>query len=102
MIPDFVHDIRAREPQRASLGQAVEQYLAAGGSIAALPYLAPREPTRAAEFNSSVPRVRGIAAKSRSKKRAADEHAATFPDLLQTPERPHEEASQAEQHSRAG
>jgi len=24
MIPDFQHDIRAREPQRASLGQAVE------------------------------------------------------------------------------
>lgn len=76
MIPDFVHDIRAREPQRASLGQAVEQYLAAGGSIATLPYLAPRELTRAPEFNSSAPRVRGIAAESRSKKRAADQHTA--------------------------
>ena len=70
MIPDFQHDIRAREPQRASLGQAVEQYLAAGGSIATLPYLAPRELIRAAEFNSSAPRVRGISAESRSKKRA--------------------------------
>ena len=74
MIPDFVHDIRAREPQRASLGQAVEQYLAAGGSIATLPYLAPRELTRAAEFNSTAPRVRGIAAESRSKKRAQAAH----------------------------
>lgn len=101
MIPDFVHDIRAREPQRASLGQAVEQYLAAGGSIATLPYLAPRELNRAAEFNSSAPRVRGIAAESRSKKRAADQHAATFADLLQTLEAPHEQA-QAEQHSHAG
>ncbi|WP_278439515.1 hypothetical protein [Pseudomonas oryzihabitans] len=72
MIPDFVHDIRAREPQRASLGQAVEQYLAAGGSIATLPYLAPAELTRPAEFNSRAPRVRGIAAESRSKKRAQD------------------------------
>ena len=53
MIPDFVHDIRAREPQRATL-----------------PYLAPRELARAPEFNSSAPRVRGIAAESRSKKRA--------------------------------
>lgn len=101
MIPDFQHDIRAREPQRASLGQAVEQYLAAGGSIATLPYLAPRELTRPAEFNSSAPRVPGIAAESRSKKRAADKHAATFADLLQTLEAPHEQA-QAEQHSRAG
>ena len=84
MIPDFQHDIRAREPQRASLGYAVEQYLAAGGSIATLPYLAPRELTRAAEFNSSAPRVRGIAAESRSKERAADQHAATFADLVKT------------------
>ena len=76
MIPDFVHDIQDRDPQRAKLGQAVEQYLAAGGSIATLPYLAPRELARAAEFNSSAPRVRGIAAESRSKKRAADQRAA--------------------------
>lgn len=73
MIPDFVHDIRAREPQRASLGQAVEQYLADGGKIIPLPYLAPRELTRAAEFNNSAPRVRGIAAESRAKKRVAHE-----------------------------
>ncbi|ONN70699.1 hypothetical protein [Pseudomonas oryzihabitans] len=101
MIPDFKHDIQDRDSQRASLGQAVEQYLAAGGSIATLPYLAPRELTRAAEFNSSAPRVRGIAAESRSKKRAVDQHAAAFADLLQTLEAPHEQA-QAEQHSRAG
>jgi hypothetical protein len=99
MIPDFVHDIQDRDPQRASLGKAVEQYLAAGGSIATLPYLAPAELTRPAEFNSSAPRVRGIAAESRSKKRAADQHAATFADLLQTLEAPHEQA-QAEQHPR--
>lgn len=76
MIPDFKHDIQDRDPQRASLGQAVEQYLAAGGSIATLPYLAPAELTRPAEFNSRAPRVRGIAAESRSKKRAADQRAA--------------------------
>lgn len=76
MIPDFQHDIRAREPQRASLGQAVEQYLAAGGRIATLPYRAPAELVRPAEFNSRAPRVRGIAAESRSKKRAADQRAA--------------------------
>lgn len=70
MIPDFQHDIQDRDPQRAKLGQAVEQYLAAGGKIVSLPYLAPRELTRAAEFNSSAPRVRGIAAESRAKKRA--------------------------------
>ena len=86
MIPDFVHDIQDRDPQRAKLGQAVEQYLAAGGSIATLPYLVSRELTRAPEFNSSAPRVRGIAADSRSKKRAADQHAATFADLLKTME----------------
>jgi len=74
MIPDFVHDIRAREPQRATLGQA--------------------ELTRPTEFNTRAPRVRGIAAESRSKKRAA-----TFADLLQTLEAPHEQA-QAEQHAR--
>lgn len=69
MIPDFVHAIRAREPQRASLGQAVEQYLAAGGSIATVPYLATREFIRTAELNNSALRVQGIAADSRSKKR---------------------------------
>lgn len=99
MIPDFVHDIQERNQQRHKLDKAVEQYLAAGGSIATLPYLAPAELTRPAEFNSSAPRVRGIAAESRSKKRAADQHAATFADLLQTLEAPHEQA-QAEQHSR--
>lgn len=76
MIPDFQHDIQDRDPQRASLGQAVEQYLAAGGKIIPLPYLAPAELTRPTEFNSSAPRVRGIAAESRSKKRAADQRAA--------------------------
>jgi len=58
MIPDFQHDIRAREPQRASLGQAVEQYLAAGGSIATPPYLAPRKLTRAAEVDTKAAQVR--------------------------------------------
>lgn len=76
MIPLFAHDIAERNRERASLGQAVEQYLAAGGSIATLPYLAPAELTRPAEFNSRAPRVRGIAAESRSKKRAADQRAA--------------------------
>ncbi|WP_158891955.1 MULTISPECIES: hypothetical protein [unclassified Pseudomonas] len=58
MIPDFVHDIRARKPQRATLGQAVEQYLAAGGSIATQPYLAPREMTRGAEVDTKAAQVR--------------------------------------------
>lgn len=76
MIPLFAHDIAERKRDRDNLGQAIKQYLAAGGSIATLPYLAPRELARAPEFNSSAPRVRGIAAESRSKKRAADQHAA--------------------------
>lgn len=102
MIPLFAHDIAERKDERDRLKGRVDEYLAGGGCIATLPYLAPRELTRAPEFNSSAPRVRGIAAESRSRKRAADQHAATFADLLQTLERPHEEASQAEQHSSAG
>jgi len=101
MIPDFAHDIRAREPQRASLGLAVEQYLPAGGSVSVLPAHMPATPRIPKDYESSAPRVRGIAAESRSKKRAADKHAATFADLLQTLEAPHEQA-QAEQHPRAG
>lgn len=99
MIPIFAHDIAERSRDRDWLDSKVDEYQAAGGSIATLPYLAPRELTRAAEFNSSAPRVRGIAAESRDKKRAADRHAATFADLLKTLERPHEQA-QAEQHPR--
>lgn len=76
MIPLFAHDIAERSRDRDWLDSKVDEYQAAGGSIATLPYLAPRELTRAAEFNSSAPRVRGIAAESRSKKRAADQQAA--------------------------
>lgn len=76
MIPLFAHDIAERKRERDWLKGRMDEYQAAGGSIATLPYLAPRELTRAAEFNSGAPRVRGIAAESRSKKRAADQHAA--------------------------
>lgn len=76
MIPLFAHDITERNRERDWLKGRMDAYQAAGGRIATLPYLAPRELTRAAEFNSSAPRVRGIAAESRSKKRAADQYAA--------------------------
>jgi|GEM_PF-2845704 len=70
MIPLFAHDIAERNRERDWLKGRMDAYQAAGGSIATLPYLAPRELTRAAEFNSSAPPVRGIAAESQAKKRA--------------------------------
>lgn len=54
MIPLFAHDIAERNRERDRLKGRVDEYLAAGGKIIPLPYLAPRELTRAAEFNSSA------------------------------------------------
>ena len=84
---------------RKDLERRVQQHLATGGSLSTLPYLARSKPRIPKDYQSEAPRVRGIAAEPRSKKRAADQHAATFADLLQTLEAPHEQA-QAEQHAR--
>jgi len=81
---------------RKDLERRVQQHLAAGGSLSTLPYLARSQPCMPKDYQSEAPRVRGIAAESRAKKRAADKHAITFSDLLRSLERPHEEA-QAEQ-----
>jgi RNA 3'-terminal phosphate cyclase len=81
---------------RKDLERRVQQHLATGGSLSTLPYLARSKPRIPKDYQSEAPRVRGIAAESRAKKRAADRHATTFADLLKTLERPHEQA-QAEQ-----
>ncbi len=81
---------------RKDLERRVQQHLATGGSLSTLPYLARSKPRMPKDYQSEAPRVRGIAAESRAKKRGADRHATTFADLLKTLERPHEQA-QAEQ-----
>lgn len=88
--------LERKADDRKDLERRVQKHLAAGGNVVPLPYLVRSKPRMPKDYQSEAPRVRGIAAESRAKKRAADKHATTFSDLLRSLERPHEEA-QAEQ-----
>lgn len=57
---------------REELEEHVRKHLTAGGRVAILPYLARSQPRMPKDYQSQAPRVRGIAAESRSKKRTQD------------------------------
>ncbi len=96
MMTHHTSALARKVDEREELEEHVRKHLAAGGNVVPLPYLARSKPRMPKDYQSEAPRVRGIAAESRAKKRAADKHASTFSDLLRSLERPHEEA-QAEQ-----
>lgn len=96
MMTHHTSALERKDNDRKDLERRVQKHLATGGNVIPLPYLARSQPRMPKDYQSDAPRVRGIAAESRAKKRAADKHATTFSDLLRSLERPHEEA-QAEQ-----
>ena len=92
MMTHHTSALARKVDDREELAEHVRKHLTAGGRVAILPYLARSQPRMPKDYQSDAPRVRGIAAESRAKKRAADKHATTFSDLLRSLERPNEEA----------
>lgn len=73
MMTHHTSALARRVNDREELEEHVRKHLTAGGRVAILPYLARSKPRMPKDYQSEAPRVRGIAAESRSKKRAADQ-----------------------------
>lgn len=72
MMTHHTSALERKVDDREELEEHVRKHLTSGGHVAILPYLARSKPRMPKDYQSEAPRVRGIAAESRAKKRAAD------------------------------